>query len=91
MKEIIEVSPLHRGEENAVKAFQRGGSLPVRERYAVTVPVAATYVGISRSRIYELLKAGNLEGRIIHGRRVVLVSSLLRMAHAAPSASGKAA
>ena len=91
MRKTTERYPLHAGEENAVKVFQRGGSLPIRERYAVTVPVAAAFVGISRSRIYELLKSGDLEGKIIHGRRVVVVSSLLRMAGAAPSASSQAA
>jgi hypothetical protein len=60
--------------------------LPLEERFGVTVPVAAAYSGISRSRIYELLAAGELEGKIIHGRRVVVVQSLLRMCTGAPSA-----
>ena len=61
------------------------GSLPIAERFGVTVPVAASYSGISKSRIYELLAAGELEGKIIHGRRIVLVHSLLRMCAKAPS------
>jgi hypothetical protein len=60
--------------------------LPIAERYGVTVQIAAQFSGISRSRIYELLAAGELEGKIIHGRRIVVVQSLLRMCGAAPSA-----
>jgi hypothetical protein len=60
--------------------------LPIAERFGVTVPVAAAYSGISKSRIYELLAGGELEGRIIHGRRIVLVQSLLRLCGEAPSA-----
>jgi excisionase family DNA binding protein len=60
--------------------------LPLESRFGVTVAVAAEYVGISKSRIYELLQSGELAGRIIHGRRVVEVESLLRMCGGAPSA-----
>jgi excisionase family DNA binding protein len=59
--------------------------LPLEERFGVTVNVAAEYVGISKSRIYELLQSGELEGRVIHGRRIVVVTSLLRMLGQAPS------
>jgi hypothetical protein len=77
-------SDLHRGCAGAIKAFER--QLPIGERYGVTVQIAAQFSGISRSRIYELLAAGVLEGKIIHGRRVVVVQSLLRMCGSAPSA-----
>jgi hypothetical protein len=60
--------------------------LPIRERHAVTVPLAVQFIGISRTRIYELLAAGELEGKVIHGRRLVLVESLLRMIGEAPPA-----
>ena len=60
--------------------------LPIRERYAVTVPLAVQFIGISRTRIYELLAAGELDGKVIHGRRLVLVESLLRMIGEAPPA-----
>lgn len=70
--------------EIASEIFNR--SLPIAERFGVTVPVAASYVGISRSRIYELLSHGELDGRIIHGRRIVLVSSLMRMLGECPTA-----
>ena len=76
-------SDLHRGCAGAVKAFER--QLPIAERYGVTVQVAAQFSGISKSRIYELLQSGELAGRIIHGRRVVIVESLLRMCNRAPS------
>jgi hypothetical protein len=76
-------SDLHRGVEGAVKGFER--RLPIAERYGVTVQIAAQFSGISASRIYELLAAGELEGKIIHGRRVVVVRSLLRMCGGAPS------
>ena len=60
--------------------------LPIVERYGVTVQTAAQFSGISRSRIYELLADGALEGKNIHGRRIVVVKSLLRMCGEAPSA-----
>jgi hypothetical protein len=60
--------------------------LPLAERFGVTVAIAAAYSGISPSRIYELLQSGELEGKIIHGRRIVVVQSLLRMCGEAPSA-----
>jgi excisionase family DNA binding protein len=61
-------------------------SLPIRDRYGVTAATAAAYIGISRSRIYELLRDGTLEGKIVSGRRIVLVESLMKMLGAAPSA-----
>jgi hypothetical protein len=63
--------------------------LPIAKRFGVTVPVAAAYSGLSRSRIYELLTAGELDGKIIHGRRIVVVQSLLRMCSASPSTKRK--
>jgi excisionase family DNA binding protein len=59
--------------------------LSLEERFGVTVAVAAEYVGISKSRVYELLQDGTLEGKIIHGRRIVVVQSLLRLCGEAPS------
>ena len=60
--------------------------LSLNERFGVTVAIAAEYVGISKSRIYELLQSGELAGRIIRGRRIVEVQSLLRMCRHSPSA-----
>ena len=68
--------------------------LPLEERFGVTVKVAAEYVGISKSRIYELLQSGELAGRIIRGRRIVEVQGaqgLLRMCGSAPSAKRETA
>jgi excisionase family DNA binding protein len=59
--------------------------LPLAERFGINVAVAAEYVGISKSRIYELLQSGELEGRVVCGRRIVVVESLLRMLGQAPS------
>jgi hypothetical protein len=63
----------------------KSDSLPIRERFGVTVAVAAEFIGISRSRIYELLADGTLDGRVIRGRRIVIVSSMMRMLGEAPS------
>jgi hypothetical protein len=78
-------SALHRGVAGAIEAFERR-RLPIAERFGVTVQVAAQFSGISQSRIYELLADGTLEGKTIHGRRIVVVQSLLRMCSTAPSA-----
>jgi hypothetical protein len=53
--------------------------LPVRERLGVTVQVAAQFSGFSVARIYELLAAGVLDGKIIQGRKIVLVASLVKL------------
>jgi excisionase family DNA binding protein len=63
--------------------------LTLKQRFGVTVATAAEYVGISKSRVYELLKNGELEGKVIHGRRIVVVESLLQMLGQAPSAKRK--
>ena len=60
--------------------------LPISARYGITVATAAQYVGISRSRLYELISDGLLEARIIGGRRIILVESLLRLCAESPSA-----
>jgi excisionase family DNA binding protein len=59
--------------------------LPLEQRFGVTVAIAAEYVGISKSRVYELLQSGELAGRIIRGRRIVEVQSLLRLCGESPS------
>jgi hypothetical protein len=60
--------------------------IPLEQRFGVTVQFAAQYAGISRSSIYELLAAGELAGRIIAGRKIVEVESLLRLCGEAPRA-----
>ena len=64
---------------------QLARSLPIPQRAGVTVGVASAFSGISRSRIYELLADGTLEGKNVLGRRIVLVPSLLRLIGEAPS------
>jgi len=53
--------------------------LPIRERLGVTVQVAAQFSGFSVTRIYEMLAAGALEGKVIEGRKIVLVASLVKL------------
>jgi len=53
--------------------------IPLAARVSVTVQQAAAFTGISRSRLYEMLKAGEIEGCTIRGRRLVKVRSLLRL------------
>ncbi len=43
---------------------------------SVGVADAAQMVGVSRSRMYELMNEGSVRSTMIGGRRVVLVSSL---------------
>jgi len=62
------------------------GDVPLDQRFGVTVQFAAQYAGISRSSIYELLASGDLAGRVIAGRRIVEVQSLLRLCGEAPLA-----
>jgi hypothetical protein len=60
-------------------------SLPISQRYCVTVPVAQEFVGLSRSKLWELIKAGELESRLLHGRRVIMVASLMKLVGDAPA------
>ena len=66
-------------------------TLPIAERHAITAGLAAEFTGISRTRIYELLGDGTIEGKIVHGRRLVLVSSLLKLLGESPSTKRRAA
>ena len=62
------------------------GDIPLDQRFGVTVQFAAQYAGISRSSVYELLAVGDLDGRVIAGRHIVEVQSLLRLCGGAPRA-----
>ena len=44
------------------------------------------FVGVSKSRLYELLHDGTTEGKVVAGRRVIMVASLLRLVGEALSA-----
>ena len=68
-----------------------GKKIPLEERFGVTVSVAAEYVGISKSTVYELLQNGELEGKIIGGRIIVLMPRLLRLCGQAPSSKRETA
>ena len=64
------------------------GDIPLEQRFGVTVQFAAQYAGVSRSSIYELLATGDLDGKVIAGRRIVEVQGprgLLRLCGQAPS------
>jgi hypothetical protein len=52
--------------------------------YSVDAAVAATGNAISRSRLYELIKGGEIESRKVGRRRVVLADSLRRYVATAP-------
>jgi hypothetical protein len=65
--------------------------LPIAQRYGVTVDVASEFSGISRTRVYELLADGTVEGKVIRGRRIVIVASLLRFVDGAPTTDRKVA
>jgi excisionase family DNA binding protein len=47
----------------------------------VSVPQAATALGISRSHLYELIKAGECPFRVMHlrGRYIVVTSSIVKV------------
>jgi len=65
------------------------GDIPLEQRFGVTVQFAAQYAGVSRSSIYELLATGDLDGKVIAGRRIVEVQGprgLLHLCNGAPSA-----
>jgi hypothetical protein len=62
--------------------------LSLKERFGVTVAIAAEFSGISKSSIYELLASGDLAGRIIAGRMIVEMQGprgLLHLCGQAPS------
>lgn len=46
---------------------------------SVGVVDAAQMVGVSRSRMYELMNEGSVRSTMIGGRRVILVSSLKQL------------
>ena len=47
--------------------------LSLKERFGVTVAIAAEFSGVSKSSIYEMLASGDLAGRVIAGRMIVEV------------------
>jgi hypothetical protein len=53
---------------------------------AYTIPEAIRVSGIGRSRLYELIAAGNVDARKLGGRTLVLASSLRSFIAALPPA-----
>jgi excisionase family DNA binding protein len=53
--------------------------------YSVDNAVAATGNAVSRSRLYELIKAGKIESRKVGRRRVILAASLHRYIATSPT------
>lgn len=49
------------------------------DRLSATIPEFRRLSGISRSRIYELLDAGELESIYVGARRLVLIDSFRRL------------
>jgi len=49
--------------------------IDIKERITATIEDFRTLSGISRSRIYELLKAGELESVYVMGRHLIVVQS----------------
>lgn len=66
-------------------------AIPIKERISCTVRDATQLCGVSRSRLYELLRDGKLQGKVVAGRRVILVDSLLKFIGDSPSAKRETA
>ena len=47
------------------------------ERYAISIDEAARRSGLSRSRVYEALKAGDLKSLKIGARRLIMIDALM--------------
>ena len=75
-----------RGGEGGAPGSHWQKVLPFEQRFGCTVSAAAEYVGISKSSVYELLANGEVEGKDIAGRKIVIIKSLLRLCGEAPSA-----
>jgi excisionase family DNA binding protein len=56
-----------------------GETLAFGERLACSVAEASKAVGLSRSKIYELISGGEVQSVTIGRRRLVSVSSLMRL------------
>ena len=57
----------------------------------LTIPEAAVYLKLSRAKLYELLKRGDIVGRKIDGKTVFLVPDLDRYIADLPLWTGRAA
>ena len=59
-------------------------AIPFDERLTCSVAEACTAVGLSRSKIYELIAGGAVETVLIGRRRLVRVPSLKRLLSSSP-------
>ena len=55
--------------------------LPASERISVKIPEAVRLTGLSRSRIYELMKSGDIEFAKVGSSTLILVGSLRSFIH----------
>jgi len=61
------------------------------EPMVLGVKDAATFIGLSRSRLYELIDEGRIDARKLGARTVVPVASLRAFVEAAPRLQAEAA
>lgn len=55
------------------------------EPFALGVKDAAAFIGLSRSRLYELISEGSIDARKLGSRTVIPVESLKQFVTSAPS------
>jgi hypothetical protein len=53
--------------------------IPALERLTIRIPQAVEVSGISRTKIYELIRTGALQSRKVAGCRVIPVAGLRRL------------
>ena len=61
--------------------------LPTLEPISVKIPQAVRLTGLSRSRIYELMKSGDIEFAKVGSSTLIMVESLRRFLHSRSSAT----
>ena len=69
---------------------ERNAPAPL-EPISVKVPEAVRLTGISRSRIYELMRSGDIEFAKVGSSTLILVESLRRFVHDRQTAPGESA
>jgi excisionase family DNA binding protein len=65
-------------------------NIPLRERFAITVPEACQAIGVGPTKLYELVAAGAIETTKVGKRRLVLVRSLRRLIEGEPATDAAA-
>ncbi|MGJ5197158.1 excisionase family DNA-binding protein [Bradyrhizobium sp. HKCCYLRH1030] len=63
-------------------------SIPFDQRLTCTIHEASEVTGLGRTKLYELIGAGQLTTITVGRRRLVLVSSLHALLHVTPSEPG---